>query len=99
MVWRTALITLIQHMAFVDLALGEYRAFELKITHTETNAERTVASNLDHIQYPEYYPLNAKEVISIADSWMCFGDTSNFTAVCAKPPRPIPDSTLRTTSP
>lgn len=70
---------------FPDLVLGEYRAYELRITNTATGVTRTVASTLDNLQYPTYHPLQASEIIEYVDSWMCYGNTSNFRAICPKP--------------
>ncbi len=66
-------------------AHSEYRAFELRIDNTEEGKSRTVISSLDNYQYPRYYPLEKKEVISYVDSWMCFENMSDFRRVCAKP--------------
>jgi hypothetical protein len=66
-------------------AWAEYRAFELKITETETQTERAVLSTLDHIQYREYYPISKTEKVSYVTSWMCRGRTSDFKKICDKP--------------
>ena len=70
---------------FPDLVLGEYRAYELRITNTSTGDARTVVSTLDNLQYPVYYPLQASEVIQYVDSWMCYGNMSQFHPICPKP--------------
>ncbi len=67
---------------------AEYRAFELAITNPTTNQSRVVLSNLDHLQYPMYYPLQKDERIQIVSTWMCRDRTDNFQAICAKPAPP-----------
>lgn len=66
-------------------AHAEYRAFELAITNTETSQQRLVLSTLDHLQYPEYYPISQKETIAISATWMCWGPTDNFKRICPNP--------------
>ena len=86
---------------FPDLVLGEYRAYELGITNTSTGDTRTVVSTLDNLQYPGYYPLQASEVIQYEDSWMCYGNTSQFRPICPKPAvslTPQPPATVQKAS-
>ena len=64
---------------------AEYRAFSLLITHQEKQTTRAITSTMDHIQYPQYYPLNPGETIELVDSWMCWGNTSHFKKTCANP--------------
>jgi hypothetical protein len=66
---------------------AEYRAYELRIEDTEKSKSRTVLTVLDHLQYPQYYPLNKGETIAYVDSWMCFENMSFFRKICAKPDR------------
>jgi hypothetical protein len=69
---------------FISLsALAEYRVFNIQIT--SPTATRTIQSTLDPIQYKELYPLAADEVISYDDTWMCFGRTDNYLALCPNP--------------
>src|SRR6185312_13871251 len=72
---------------FPDLVLGEYRAYELKITNTDTSQSRTVVSTIDNLQYSTYYPLQKSEIIEYVDSWMCYGNTGDFQSICPKPDR------------
>lgn len=77
---------------------AEYRAFLLKITQPpDPNAAnqppaenvqppfRLVKSNLDHLQYPMYYPLQPGETIEYIDTWMCPGRTGGMTPICESP--------------
>jgi hypothetical protein len=66
-------------------AQAEYRAFSLLITDTKTGQTRTVQSNLDHIQYRDYYLVHQYETVTIQDSWMCWGRTGDFKAICPNP--------------
>jgi hypothetical protein len=65
-------------------ASAEYRAFELLITNQVTGQSRIVISTLDHIQFPQYYPLNAGEIAEYQTSWMCWDNTSHQ-QTCPKP--------------
>lgn len=76
---------------------AEYRAFLLKISQPVENnpdnpsppdaqpAFRLVRSNLDHLQYGQYYPLLPGEKIQYIDTWMCRGRTGGMTLVCKSP--------------
>jgi hypothetical protein len=66
-------------------AHAEYRVFELVITNTQTKAERVVASTLDPFQYPGYYEVKPEETVKYRDTWMCWGDTSNYAPLCPNP--------------
>jgi hypothetical protein len=59
----------------ISLACGtaraELRVFELEITSSTNGVSRTVITNLDHLQYASYYPLNKDETVILKDSWMC----------------------------
>ena len=68
-----------------QLAEAEYRAFELSVRNVQTGTERRVASTLDHIQYPEYFPLSLGESVEYVRSWMCWGRTDNFQPICPPP--------------
>ena len=76
---------------FISLsALAEYRVFNIQISNSA--ATRTIQSTLDPIQYKDLYPLAPDEVISYDDTWMCFGRTDNFLALCPNPQKAqIPD--------
>jgi hypothetical protein len=76
---------------FISLsAFAEYRVFNIQIKNP--TATRTIQSTLDPIQYKELYPLAADEVISYDDTWMCFGRTDHFLALCPSPQKAqIPD--------
>lgn len=67
------------------LARAEYRAFELRIADPEKGTERTVRSTLDHLQYPEYFPLTKGEQIQLLRSWRCWGNTGGFKPICPAP--------------
>jgi len=77
--WPAVLISLL-----TSLAHGEYRIFQLQIENTETGQSREVSSTMDHIQYPQVYPLNKGEVVRYLDSWMCWENTNNFRPACQK---------------
>ncbi len=73
---------------FSSISPAEYRAFRLRIENIKNPSEkREVLSNLDPLQYPGYYPLQADERISYTDTWMCFGRT-NGKAICPDPKAP-----------
>lgn len=76
---------LILFLAFPIESFAEYRAYRLKITNSATGQERIVTSTMDHIQYPDYFPVQAFETISYIESWMCRGNTSNYKLICAPP--------------
>ena len=69
------------------LAGAEYRAFRLRIFDPTLETERFVLSTLDHVQYPQYHPLNRGELIEYAESWMCWENTApaRYTPICEKP--------------
>jgi len=60
---------------------AEYRVYLLDLEKTD-NTNIVIKSNLDHIQFSTYYPGFKK--ITLLDSWMCFGDTSNNKKFCEK---------------
>ena len=64
---------------------AEYRAYLLEIKNTETEQVRQVITTLDHIQYPQYHHLKAKESISLVDHWMCWERSDHFTPICLSP--------------
>ena len=66
------------------LAFAEYRVFQLQIENTESGKSRQVQSTMDHLQYPQYHPLEKNEVISYIESWMCWENTNNFRPACNK---------------
>ena len=70
------LIQLIVILFAPGLSISEYRAYRLEVENLETGETREVVSTLDHIQYPQYYPLNPNETINYVESWMCWGRTS-----------------------
>jgi len=56
---------------------------------------RIVITTLDAGQYPEYYYVAPDETIQMQDSWMCWGNTGQGRAPCAKPakrPNPAPEA-------
>ncbi len=64
---------------------AEYRAFDLRITNTQTGKIRNVRSILDQGQYRQYYYLSSAEVIEYQDSWMCYERSDHFKPICANP--------------
>lgn len=83
---------------FPVFSFSEYRAYELTIVNTESGKTRTIISTLDHIQYPQYYPLNKGEQAEYVDSWMCWHNSSHFKEVCKKPDRDPADESPKTPS-
>ena len=79
-------------MLLASKAWAEYRTFELLIENTEKNTSRTVISNMDHLQYPRYYPLQKNETIQYVDSWMCWGNMAHGAPPCRKPGEAEPKS-------
>lgn len=85
-----ALLALLTFLASPRL-FAEYRAFLLKITQGAQSPQnepapfRLVKSSLDHLQYPDYYPLLPGEQIQYIDTWMCRGRTGGLAPVCASP--------------
>ncbi len=84
----------------VQLAVAEYRVFELVITNQSTGQERVEISTLDPNQYPTYYPIKAEETVTYRSTWRCRGNTSKK-PVCSKPetadrnpPQSSPNPTL-----
>ncbi|MCB0421197.1 MAG: hypothetical protein KDD61_09375 [Bdellovibrionales bacterium] len=71
--------------SLLSSASAEYRAFELLIINPETGKERRVISTFDHIQYPEYHPLESGEVVNYVTSWMCWDRTNHLQKYCPKP--------------
>jgi hypothetical protein len=68
----------------LQLAHAEYRTYRLQVTKDDKPVREVVAT-LDHVQYPEYYPLNANEKIEYVESWMCWGRTEAFEPPCTNP--------------
>lgn len=60
---------------------AEYRAYLLDVKLSE-DKHIILLSNLDHVQYPAWN--SGFEKVSLLDSWMCYGDTSNFKKPCEK---------------
>lgn len=60
---------------------AEYRTYLLDVKLSEEK-HIILLSTLDHVQYPAWY--SGFEKVSLLDSWMCFGDTSNFKKPCEK---------------
>ena len=79
------LITLIP----IPSSIAEYRAFELLIEDTQTGAQRTVVSTMDHLQYSTYYPLNKNETVRYVRSWMYWGTTDYHQSICNEPERNV----------
>ncbi len=65
-------------------AHAEYRVFELRIVHVDTEKERTTLSTLDQYQYPTYYPVSLRERIDLVDHWLCPERTDGM-ELCPKP--------------
>jgi hypothetical protein len=63
---------------------AEQRVYRLNIMKGETKV-REVTTTLDHIQYPDYYPLGAGETVQYAESWMCWGRSEAFEPPCSPP--------------
>ena len=63
---------------------AEYRAYRLQV-NLDDKPVREVISTLDHVQYPEYYPLGAGETVHYIESWMCWGRTEAFEPACENP--------------
>ncbi len=70
---------------FGNLSFAEYRAFELKITDTQSGKFRIIRSVLDQGQYPQYYYLSATETIESQGTWMCYERSDNFKPICPNP--------------
>lgn len=76
---------------------AEYRVFNLIISRG--TSQRTLASTLDPLQYPGYFPLQAGEKVEYVETWMCLGRTENFKDLCPNPqkaqiqPPPNPEIT------
>lgn len=68
-------------------SISEYRAFELNIVNRTSGTSKKVYSTLDHIQYPQYYPLQKDEVAEYVDSWMCWENAEMYKPLCQKPDR------------
>jgi hypothetical protein len=73
---------------FTPQAKAEYRVFKVVINDKASGTSRTVISNLDHLQYPGYFPLRKTETIELQATWMCWGSTADFKAYCPQPPPP-----------
>lgn len=76
---------MILFILLTNLLWADYRVYELTISNTTTGEQRQVLSTLDHLQYPTYYPLQPNENIEYTDSWMCFGNYSDFKPYCPNP--------------
>ncbi len=75
---------------YIPKVYGEYRVFVLEISKpnpdkSQPPIKRTVQSNLDPVQYRDYYPLTPDEQIDYVDTWMCTGRTSEFLDYCPAP--------------
>ncbi|MDZ4660566.1 MAG: hypothetical protein SGJ18_02985 [Pseudomonadota bacterium] len=81
--WRFLIGT--SFLVLSKVSLAEYRAFELRISNTQTGKNRIVRSILDQGQYPQYYYLSAAEIIEYQDSWMCYERSDHFKPICANP--------------
>lgn len=70
-------------------AHAEYRAFLLRIEKLNNPEEfRLVQSNLDPLQYADYYPVQSDERIFYIDTWMCRGRyhrTTGYAKICESP--------------
>lgn len=82
---RVYIFSLLISFIIVPRAFAEYRAFRLKITNTNTGQERLVMSTMDHLQYPDYFPVHAGETVQYVESWKCKGNTSGYKPICAPP--------------
>lgn len=85
---RSALFLFLS-LFFHDFARAEYRAFLLRIEKLNNPEEfRLVQSNLDPLQYADYYPVQSDERIYYVDTWMCRGRyhrTTGFAKICESP--------------
>jgi len=81
---------------------AEYRVYQLKIgipgVIDPLFGPRVVVSTLDQYQYTTYYPVNPNEAVEYQDSWMCYGRSDPFQALCPSP-RAQRDPAGRTISP
>lgn len=64
---------------------GEYRVFLLEIRHVDQDSTRQVISTLDQYQYPEFYPVSTRELVTLIDHWMCYGRTFGHQPPCERP--------------
>lgn len=71
-------------LSFSPFAVSDYRAYRLEISKNGQKV-REVVETLDHLQYPEYYPLQTGEEIAYIESWMCFGRFDEFNQPCPNP--------------
>lgn len=85
---RSALFLFLS-LFFQSFAHAEYRAFLLRIEKLNNPEEfRLVQSNLDPLQYADYYPVQSDERIYYIDTWMCRGRyhrTTGFAKICESP--------------
>ncbi len=72
-------------MGLPKLSYAEYRAYELRIVDAIDSTEYRVMTTLDPFQYTGYYPLRKSQKISLLDSWMCRGNTSDHKPLCPSP--------------
>lgn len=70
-------------------AKAELRAFRLKIKDAANGTEREVITRFDHEQYPMYNYLRRTEVVTIAQTWMCY-DRSDYKGQLCPPPAESP---------
>lgn len=75
----------------IPSSLAEYRAYELIIENEEKGTQRRVVTTLDHIQYPSYYPIQQKEKVLLAKSWMCWGASDYHQDICPAPENQGPE--------
>lgn len=76
-------------LLFSATAAAEYRAFLLRIAkRTSPQDYRLVVSTLDPLQYPSYYTVEADEVVTYDDTWMCRGRTGDARPICPSPRAP-----------
>lgn len=83
---RVKALSLFPFLACLNFSLvvqAEYRVFELTLRKGEN--QRVIASTLDPLQYPGYYPLQNGETIEYQQTWMCRGRTDNHLALCPNP--------------
>ena len=72
-------------LTFTPSSFAEYRAYRLRIINSVTGQERLVMSTMDHLQYPDYFPVQGTETVGYVESWMCHGNTSGYKPICAPP--------------
>ena len=75
---------------YCEHSSAEYRVYQLLIINVDTQAQRTVISNLDQYQYPDYHPVQLRERVDLVTHWMCWNRTSDFKEFCPQPPTQPP---------